>query len=56
MVQILLMLEILYIQDSKIEDLFCGSPSGAEPSLFFSNYHFGFGLRPIQDDFRPDFE
>ena len=56
MVQILLMLEILYIQDFKVEDLFCGAPFGSEPSLFFSNYHFGFGFKPIKDDFQHDFE
>ena len=56
MVQILLMLKILYIQDFKVRDLFCGAPSGSEPSLFFSNYHFGFGFKPIQDDFQHDFE
>ena len=54
MVQILLMLEVLYIQDFKVEDLFCGAPSGSKPSLFFSNCHFGF--KPIQDDFQHDFE
>ena len=36
MVQILLMLEVLFIQDSKVEDLFCGASPGSEPSLFFS--------------------
>ena len=58
MVQILLMLEILilYLQDFKVEDLFCGAPSGSEPSLFFSNYHLGFRFKPIQDDFQHDFE
>ena len=34
MVQILLMLEVLFTQDSKVEDLFCGASSGSEPSLF----------------------
>ena len=36
MVRILLMLEIpvLFIQDFKVEDLFCGAPSGSEPSVF----------------------
>ena len=29
MVQILLMLEILFIQNFKVEDLFCGVPSGS---------------------------
>ena len=32
MVQILLMLEVLFTQDSKVEDLFCGASSGSEPS------------------------
>ena len=40
MVQILLMLEVLFTQNSKVEDLFCGASSGSEPSLFFSNYFF----------------
>ena len=34
MVPILLMFEILFTQDSKVEDLFCGILSGSEPSLF----------------------
>ena len=37
-VQILLMLEVLFTQDSKVEVLFRGAPSNSEPSLFFSNY------------------
>ena len=44
MVQILLVLEVLFTQDSEVEDLFCGASSGAEPSLFFSNYFFSSGL------------
>ena len=55
MVQILLMLEVLFTQDSKVEDLFCGASSGSEPSLFFSNYFFSLGCQPIQDDFQHDF-
>ena len=55
MVQILLMLEVLFTQDSKVEDLFCGASSGSEPSLFFSNYFFSLGFKPIQDDFQQDF-
>ena len=43
-VQILLMLEVLFTQGSKVEDLFCGASSGSEPSLFFSNYFFSLGL------------
>ena len=54
MVQILLMLEVLFTQDFKVEDLFCGSSSGSEPSLFFSNYFFSLGFQPIQDDFQHD--
>ena len=55
MVQILLMLEVLFTQDSKVEDLFCDASSGSEPSLFFSNYFFSLGFQPIQDDFQHDF-
>ena len=54
-VQILLMLEVLFTQDSKVEDLFCGASSGSKPSLFFSNYFFSLGFQPIQDDFQHDF-
>ena len=55
MVQILLMLEVLFTQNSKVEDLFCGASSGSEPSLFFSNYFFSLRFQPIQDDFQYDF-
>ena len=55
MVQILLMLEVLFTQNSKVEDLFCGASSGSEPSLFFSNYFFSLGFQPIQDDFQSSF-
>ena len=55
MVQILLMLEVLFTPNSKVEDLFCGASSGSEPSLFFSNYFFSLGFQPIQDDFQHDF-
>ena len=46
-VQILLMLELLFTQDSEVEDLFCGASSGSEPGLFYSNYPFGLGCKPI---------
>ena len=55
MVQILLMLEILFTQGSKVEDLFRGASYDSEPSLFFSNYFFSLGFKPIQDDFQHDF-
>ena len=54
MVQILLMLEILFTEDSKVEDLFCGASSGSEPNLFFGNHFFNLGFKPIQDDFQHD--
>ena len=47
MVQILLMLEVLFTQDSKVEDLFCGASSGSEPSLLF--YVHGKHLRSCRD-------
>ena len=55
MVQIQLMLEVLFTQDSKVEDLFCGASSGSEPSLFFSNFFFSWGFKPISDAFQHDF-
>ena len=55
MVQILLMLKVLFTQDSKVEDLFCGAPLSSEPSVFFSNYLISLGFKPIQDDFQHDF-
>ena len=33
MIHILLMLVVLFTQDFEIENLFCGAPSGSEPSL-----------------------
>ena len=50
MVQILLMLEVLFTQDSKAEDLFCGASSGSEPSLFFSNYFFSLGFKSRKEN------
>ena len=49
------MLEALFTQDSKVEDLFCGASSGSEYNLFFSNYLFSLGFKPNQDDFQHDF-
>ena len=40
MVQILLILEVLFTQDSKVEDLYYSASPGSEPSLFFCNYFF----------------
>ena len=55
MVQILLMWEVLFTQDSGVDNLFCGAPSSSEPSLYISNYLFSLGIKPIQDDFQHDF-
>ena len=55
MIQILLMLEILFTHDSEVENLFCGVPSGSEPSLFFSNHLFSLGFQAISDYFQHDF-
>ena len=55
MVQILLVLEVLFTQNSEIEDLFCDASSGSEPSLLFSNYFFSLGSKPVQDNFQHDF-
>ena len=55
MIQILLMLGVLFTQGSKVEDLFCGASSGSKLSLFFSNYFFSLGFKPIQGDFQHGF-
>ena len=56
MVQIPLMLGVLFTQDFKVEDLFFSASSGSEPSLFFNNYGFSFGYKPIEDYFQHDFD
>ena len=55
MFQILLMLELIFTQDSKVEDPFGGAFFGTEPSLFFSNYFFSLVFKPIEDDFQHAF-
>ena len=50
MVQILLMLKLLFTQDSDVKNMFCGASPGSEPSLFFSNYLFSLGFEPVRDD------
>ena len=37
MVDVLLVLEIFFTGDSKVEDLLCGAPSCSEACLFFSD-------------------
>ena len=51
MVQILLMLEILFTQDSKVEDLFCSASSGSEPSCSSAIISSAW----VQDDFQHEF-
>ena len=51
MVQILLMLELMFTKDCKVEDLFCGAPSGSEPSLFFSIVPSAWGVSLIRMTF-----
>ena len=55
MIQFLLKLEVLFTQDSEVEDLFHGASSGSELGLFFSNYLFSLGFKHIQDDFQHGF-
>ena len=52
MVQILLILEVLFTLNSKVEDLFRGASSGSDPGLFFSNYLFSLGFKSVIDDFQ----
>ena len=47
MVQILLMLEVIFTQDSKVEDLFGGASSGSEPRLVSSKIIFIGFLFPV---------
>ena len=55
MVQILLVLKVLFTQDSEAEVLFCGTSPGSEPSLLFSNNLFSLGFEPVQYDSQHDF-
>ena len=55
MIQILLMLKVLFTQDSEVEYLLCGTSPGSEHSLFFSNNLFSMGIEPLQDDSQHDF-
>ena len=50
--QILPMLEV---KGSEVEDRFYAAPAGPEPSLLFSNYLFGLGFKPLDNDFQHNF-
>ena len=43
-IHIVLMLEVLFIQDFKAEDMFCCVPSGSESGLFFAIISSVWGL------------
>ena len=49
MVQILLVLEVLFTQDSEVEDLFCGASSGI-PALADDIYQHLFLKKPAKED------
>ena len=49
------MFEIIFTQDSKTEHMLCDALSSSEPSMFFNDYFFRFGVKPVQDDFQHDF-
>ena len=50
----LLMLKVLFTQDSEFEDMFCDASTGSEPSLFFINNIFSLGFEPVQGDIQYD--
>ena len=51
MVQILLMLKVLFTQDSKVENLFCGAQQAWSSAIFFLRMRF----KSVHDDFLHDF-
>ena len=50
-VQCLLMLKVLFTQDSEVEDLFYGASLSSKPSLFFSNNLFSLELSLVKMTF-----
>ena len=51
----LLMLEVLFTQDSETEHLFCGASSGSEPSLFSAIISSALCLSLFKMTFQHDF-
>ena len=51
----ILMLEVLFIHKSEVEDMFHFVPSGSEPGQLLSSYLFGLGFKHIQNNFQHDF-
>ena len=55
MVQILMLLKVLFTQDSQVEYLLYGASPRSEPSLFLNNNLFSLRFESVQDDFQHDF-
>ena len=55
MVEVLLVLEIFLVEDSYVEDLFCGAPSRSEACLFFGDDLLPLWLQSVQYDIQHDF-
>ena len=51
MVQILLMLRILFLQDFKVEDLFCGAPFALNPACLSAVISLAWGLSLLKMTF-----
>ena len=54
MVEVLLVLEIFFTEDSKVEDLCCGAPFCSETCLFFSDGLLRLWLQSVQYDLQHD--
>ena len=55
MAEVLLVLEIFLIKNSKTDNLLCGAPSCSEACLFFSNGLLRLWLQSVQYDLQHDF-
>ena len=55
MVEVLLVLQIFFTEDSLVEDMLCGAPSCSEACLFFSDDLLHLWLQSIQYDIQHDF-
>ena len=55
MVEILLVLHVLFTEDSKVEHLLCSTVSFSRAGLFFSDNILRLWLEPVKDDLQHDF-
>ena len=55
MVEVLLVLEIFFTEDSLVEDLLCGAPFCSEACLFFGGDLLRLWLQSVQYDLQHDF-